>query len=97
MYYVWKNYFIVVKKYLLSFFILDSMLLILLYISLIPIQILKPFYQSSSQIIVYTILHNYYDCQGSNRVPKGRVELPCPCGHSVLNAARIPVPPPGRD
>jgi hypothetical protein len=29
------------------------------------------------------------------RVPRGRFELPIPCGNSVLNAARLPVSPPG--
>ena len=27
------------------------------------------------------------------RVPKGGVEPPRPCGHCALNAARLPVPP----
>ena len=27
-------------------------------------------------------------------VPRGRFELPQPCGHYALNVARLPVPPP---
>ena len=33
---------------------------------------------------------------GSRLVPRGRLELPQPCGHSALNAARLPIPPPRR-
>lgn len=28
-------------------------------------------------------------------MPEGRVELPCPEGHTVLSGACLPIPPPG--
>jgi hypothetical protein len=28
-------------------------------------------------------------------VPRGRLELPNPCGHRILSPTRLPVPPPG--
>ena len=44
----------------------------------------------------WALAHLRHGSPSDFRVTKGRVELPCPCGHDVLSVACLPVPPLGR-
>ena len=46
--------------------------------------------------ILFVTTFYYHRILIGSPVPRGRLELPQPCGHSALNAARLPIPPPRR-